>query len=121
MSLSLSSPMRSSFIALLLLAAPLVAQQPRQLTADDYARAERALGANTMPLVTGLGVRPTWLADGRFWYRTTVPNGSAFFVVDPAKKTREPVFDQARLATALAAASGGRPEPNRLPFFGFEL
>jgi dipeptidyl aminopeptidase/acylaminoacyl peptidase len=108
-------------LVLLLLAAPVFAQQPRQLTAQDYARAERFLGATTAPLVTGIGVRPTWLSDGRFWYRTTVPAGSAFFVVDPARRTREAVFNQARLATALAAAAGSRVDPNRLPFQTFEL
>jgi dipeptidyl aminopeptidase/acylaminoacyl peptidase len=113
--------MRLHSVALLLLAAPLAAQQPRQLTAEDYARAERFLGANAAPLVTGTGVRPTWLADGRFWYRTTVPNGSAFFVVDPSRRTREAIFDQGRLATALAAVSGGRVDANRLPFQTFEL
>jgi dipeptidyl-peptidase 4 len=106
---------------LLLLAAPIAAQQPRQLTAADYARAERFLGANTAPLVTGIGVRPTWLADGRFWYRTGVPSGTAFFVVDPVRRTREAVFDQARVASALAAATGGRVDANRLPFQTFEL
>ncbi|MGQ0539193.1 MAG: DPP IV N-terminal domain-containing protein [Gemmatimonadaceae bacterium] len=105
----------------LLLAAPLAAQQPRHLTADDYARAERFLGATTAPLVSGAGVRPTWLGDGRFWYRTSVPNGSAFFVVDPVRRTRTAVFDQTRLAAALAAASGGRVEGNRLPFQTFQL
>src|SRR5687767_8876196 len=117
----LSSHMRLHSVGLLLLAAPLAAQPPRQLTAEDYARAERFLGVNTAPLVTGIGVRPTWLADGRFWYRTTVPTGSAFFVVDPARRTREAVFDQSRLALALAAVSGGRVEGNRLPFQTFEL
>ena len=85
--------MRLHPAALLLLAAPLAAQQSRQLTAEDYARAERYLGATTAPLVTGTGVRPTWLDDGRFWYRTTLPNGSGFFVVDPVRRTREAVFD----------------------------
>jgi dipeptidyl-peptidase-4 len=113
--------MRLHSVALLLLAAPLAAQQPRQLTAEDYARAERFLGVNTAPLVTGIGVRPTWLADGRFWYRTTVPSGTAFLVVDPVRRTREAVFDQSRLASALAAVSGGRVEGNRLPFQTFEL
>jgi dipeptidyl aminopeptidase/acylaminoacyl peptidase len=108
-------------LVLLLLAAPVIAQQPRQLTAQDYARAERFLGANAAPLVTGIGVRPTWLADGRFWYRTSVPAGNAFFVVDPARRTREAVFNQTRLATALAAVSGGRVDANRLPFQTFEL
>jgi dipeptidyl aminopeptidase/acylaminoacyl peptidase len=106
---------------LLLLAPALAAQQPRQLTADDYARAERMLGANTFSLVTGMGVRPTWLPDGRFWYRTTLPNGSAVFVVDPVRHTREAVFDEGRLTTALTAATGGRIDPNRLPPQSFEL
>jgi dipeptidyl-peptidase 4 len=113
--------MRLYTAAALLVAAPVAAQQPRQLTAEDYARAERFLGANTAPLVTGIGVRPTWLPDGRFWYRTTVPTGSAFFVIDPVRRTRQAVFDQTRLAAALAAASGGRVEGNRLPFQTFEL
>ena len=102
-------------------AAPAAAQQPRQLTADDYARAERFLGTNTISLVTGTGVRPTWLEDGRFWYRTTLPNGSAFMMVDPQRRTRVPVFDQARLASALSAVSGGRVEGEQLPFQSFEM
>jgi dipeptidyl-peptidase-4 len=113
--------MRFHGLPLLLLAAPLAAQQPRQFTPADYTRAERFLGATTAPLVTGTGVRPTWLADGRFWYRTTVPSGNAFYFVDPARRTREAAFDQARLASALAAASGGRVEAGRLPFQTFEL
>jgi dipeptidyl-peptidase-4 len=113
--------LRLHSVVVLLLAAPLAAQQPRQLTAEDYARAERFLGANAAPLVTGVAGRPTWLADGRFWYRATVPNGAAFFIVDPVRRTREAIFDQTRLASALAAASGGRVEANRLPFQTFEL
>ena len=116
--------MRPHTSAFLILAAPLAiatAQQPRQLTAEDYARAERYLGATTAPLMSGTGVRPTWLDDGRFWYRTSVPNGSAFFLVDPAKRTRQSAFDQTRLAAALAAASGTRVDGNQLPFQSFEL
>jgi dipeptidyl aminopeptidase/acylaminoacyl peptidase len=94
------------------------AQSAKQLTAEDYARAEKFLGTNTVPLVTGLGFRPTWLENGRFWYRATAANGSAFYIVDPLKKSREPLFDQTRLAAALAAASGGRVEASRLGGFG---
>ena len=114
-------PMRAFLTISVLVAAPLAAQQPRQLTAADYERAERALAPNVVPLVTGFGVRPTWLADGRFWYRTTVPNGSGFFVVDPARRSREALFDATRLASALAAATGGRVDANRLPFQSFDL
>jgi dipeptidyl-peptidase-4 len=113
--------MRLRFALLPLLAAPLAAQTPRQLTAEDYQRAERYLGATTAPLVTGVGIQPTWLPDGRFWYRASAPTGSAFVVFDPTRRTREAVFDQARLASALAAASGGRVEGGRLPFRTFDL
>jgi dipeptidyl-peptidase-4 len=117
--------MRFSRVALLLVATPLVAplaaQQPRRLTAEDYARAERFLGANTAPLVSGTAVQPTWLPDGRFWYRAGTGTGSTFMVVDPTRRTREPLFDQARLATALAAASGGRVQGEQLPFRTFDL
>jgi dipeptidyl aminopeptidase/acylaminoacyl peptidase len=91
------------------------------LTADDYANAERFLGANTFQLVNGMGVRPTWLADGRFWYVASTSDGSEYFVVDPAKKTRAAIFDQERLMQALAATTGGRARGGRLPIQDLEL
>lgn len=108
-------------LALVVVPASLVAQQPRQLTADDYAKAERYLGNTTATLVSGTNVRPQWLADGRFWYRTTAPNGSAFVLVDPAKGTRAPAFDQTRLAAALATASGSKVDDNQLPIQSLEV
>ncbi|PYO68396.1 MAG: S9 family peptidase, partial [Gemmatimonadetes bacterium] len=92
-------------LALLLLTRVGFAQQPRVLTADDYARAERFLGYNTTPLVFGVGVRPTWLADGRFWYRIAIPQGFEYVLVDPAKRTRGRLFDHAALAAALSRAA----------------
>jgi dipeptidyl aminopeptidase/acylaminoacyl peptidase len=65
-----------------------VAAQQAALTSDDYARAERFLSYNTAPLVLHSGVRPTWLDDGRFWYRVTTEKGREAFLVDPAKGTK---------------------------------
>jgi dipeptidyl aminopeptidase/acylaminoacyl peptidase len=101
--------MRIHALAVLLLAVPAAAQQPRQLTAEDYARAERRLAAHTVPLVTGTAGPPTWTADGRFWYRATTPQGAAYFMVDPARGTREPLFDPARLTPAVGTAGGEIP------------
>jgi len=111
--------MRLYFLALTLVAgaAATAQQQQPRVTADDYARAERMLGQNVAPLITGAGVRPIWLADGRFWYHTQAPNGAAVFVIDPAKRTRAALLDAPRLAAALAAASGGRVDASRLPAF----
>jgi dipeptidyl-peptidase-4 len=97
-------------IALLAAAAPAAAQQPRQLTADDYARAERFLGANTMSLVRGLAGSPTWLPDGRFWYVTMSGAGAQTILIDPARRTRTAAFDTPRLTAALSTASGGQAQ-----------
>jgi len=119
--------MRNYIASLLLIAAPLAAQTtppaPRALTTEDYARAERFLSAATSPLVTGtISVRPTWLSDGRFWYSVSVPNGTEFAIVDPAKRAKSKAFDHARLADAInALASGDRVQATRLGFTSFDL
>jgi dipeptidyl aminopeptidase/acylaminoacyl peptidase len=113
--------MRLPVLALLVCATPLAAQQPLQLTAQDYARAERFLGANTAPLVSGIAGPPRWLDNGRFWYRVTTTGGAEFIMVDPGRRTRAAAFDHTRLASALAAAAGGRVEAAQLPFQTFEL
>src|SRR5579885_294703 len=93
--------------SLLLVAAPAcLAQAPRIFTAADYARAEKFMPYNTAPLVLHAAGRPTWVADDRFWYRTTTENGYEFVMYDAARGTRQPVFDQARIAAAISAATG---------------
>ncbi len=64
------------------------AQQAPQVTAADYARAERFLRENVQPLVSGIGVQPTWLGADRFWYRGTRVGGTDLVVVDPARALR---------------------------------
>src|ERR1700733_1970411 len=82
--------------------------QGRQLTNDDYAKAEKFMAYNVNPLVYHGVSRPTWMEDGRFWYRDNGPDGTAFVLVDPAKGTKGPAFDQTKLAAALTAATNGR-------------
>jgi dipeptidyl-peptidase-4 len=64
------------------------AQQAAQVTAADYARAERFLRASVLPLVSGIGVQPAWLGGERFWYRSNAATGSQLIVVDPARGLR---------------------------------
>lgn len=91
------------------------------VTAADYARAERLMGYNTAPLVLHGGVRPTWVSNGRFWYRVMTERGAEFVLVDPATGTRSPAFDQAKLAAALTAAGSPTADAFHLPFTTFEL
>src|SRR5262245_47648864 len=90
--------------------------QQHALTANDYARAEKFMNYNTARLALRAGVRPTWIADERFWYRVATENGNEFILVDPSRGTRGPAFDQAKLAAKLSAASGANYAAFNLPF-----
>src|SRR6266576_3869103 len=112
--------------ASLLTTISVVAQQraadaPQLFTSADYARAEKLMGYNTSPLAFRSGVRPTWMPDDRFWYRITTADGSEFLRVDPAKGTRQPAFDQAKVAAALSAAAGAAFDSRHLPFTQFDF
>lgn len=85
-----------------------VAQQGKQLTTEDYAHAEKFMAYNLNPLVYHGVDRPIWMPDGRFWYRDRAADGVTFTLVDPAKGTKAPAFDHAKLAAALSVASAGK-------------
>jgi len=110
--------MRSLESAILICATailPVTAQQ-RLFTAADYQRAEKFMAYNTTPLVTHAAGRVTWLADDRFWYRTTTVDGTAFVIVDAARGTSTPAFDHAKLATSFSKAASKEYRGDRLPF-----
>ena len=78
---------------------------PSQFTAADYARAEKMLSYNVAPLVDRGGIRPNWLADNRFWYRSTTAAGSEFVLINAADGARQVFSDQAKLNAAIGAAN----------------
>ncbi|WP_024891623.1 DPP IV N-terminal domain-containing protein [Luteimonas huabeiensis] len=90
-------------------------------SAEDYARSlglrERWIG-----LTRDVAWPATWHDAGGFHYRKTVEGGFAFVRYELARGEREPAFDQAAIADALARAGGGAHDPLRLPFetFAFE-
>ncbi len=92
----------------------------RVYTDADYAQAEKFMSYNVNPLVYHAVDRPTWLADGRVWYRDNGPKGATYILIDPVKKTKAPAFDQAKLAAALQpfAKAGAPVNPYRLPLSG---
>jgi dipeptidyl aminopeptidase/acylaminoacyl peptidase len=110
--------MRIQTAVLVLLAFPLAASAQTRpgVTAEDYARAEQYLGTNTRPLVSGVPEGPSWLGDGRAWYRVSTAGDPEYVLVDPKSKTRQPAFDHARLATAIRTAAGGSAVGERFQF-----
>ena len=109
----------TALLAFALIAPALHAQQAPVVTAADYARAERFLRDNVIPLVSGMGVQPTWLSGDRFGYRVSSRGQSQFVLVDPARGTRtacSPETDRCggaldpREISRLQPAMRGRPE-----------
>jgi dipeptidyl aminopeptidase/acylaminoacyl peptidase len=87
-----------------------------QGTKADYDRAA-GLRDKLQGLVLDQPERPTWIGKThRFWYRKSVKGGTAFIVADAEAKTKQPAFDQARLAAALGAATNEKVDPLNLPF-----
>ena len=92
----------SRALALSLLLAPSVGAQG---TRADYQRAERFLSPSADTLVSSVAGRPHWLAQtDRFWYRRDLPHARQYLLVDPARATKVPAFDHARLGEALGRA-----------------
>ena len=85
------------------------------LTAADYDRAVRMLSFNVDPLVIGGSVTPTWLPGDRFYYRTTTATGAEWMLVDPASRSRTPLFNSANVAAALTRAGAGKIDPRNIP------
>lgn len=78
----------------------------RHLTAQDYARAARFLSYNTDPLVDHDVQHVHWLDDERFWYIDHDSGGDHYRVMTAATGRSGPMFDQQKLAGALARATG---------------
>ncbi len=68
----------------------------------NYELAARWTPARVARLVFDLSVEPRWLKTGdRFWYSFQTPQGKNWYLVDPAARTRRPLFDNARMASEL--------------------
>ena len=62
-----------------------------------------------MPLVSGIGVQPSWLGGERFWYRSGRIGGADLIVVDPTRALRSVCTpDTERCGAAIDAREAAR-------------
>lgn len=94
---------------------------PRAPTASDYASAARLLPQETEKLILRTVDAPTWLPDGRLWYRTRTAAGFALVVIDPSRRTRVRIFDHAKLARSLVRAAAGNDAVDDVAFDSVRL
>ncbi|MBP6716270.1 MAG: S9 family peptidase, partial [Acidobacteria bacterium] len=94
----------SAFVAA---AVPLAAQRPgapveRVAPKPNYELASQWSSAKVGKLIFDTAVTPHWLEfSDRFWYTFETPAGRRWWVVDPAKKAKTPLWDNAKMAANL--------------------
>jgi dipeptidyl aminopeptidase/acylaminoacyl peptidase len=92
------------------------AETPTPATKANYPLAARWTAQKVGKMVFDTTVTPHWLDTGdRFWYTWESTKGRRFYLVDPARKTKTPVFDPAALAAALSTATGVPFDAQHLP------
>ncbi|HXT29383.1 MAG TPA: hypothetical protein VN716_08895, partial [Vicinamibacterales bacterium] len=96
--------------------AQVASQAPAPVT-PNFELASRWTSAKVGKLVFDTSVAPHWLQSGdRFWYSYQTRDGRRFFMVDPLKKAKAPLFDHAKMAAALTSITRQPYDAQHLPF-----
>ncbi len=84
----------------------------KQLTSEDYQKAESALRWNTNQLVDRMNIRPQWQSDGSFWYKVLDEDGSEFVYYNPKTRAK-------RKAKTQDEITKGLPENEKRPKYDY--
>jgi dipeptidyl aminopeptidase/acylaminoacyl peptidase len=103
-------------IVLLSILIPVIwAADPVPVHKANYELAQQWMSGRVAKLVFDTSVTPHWLANDRFWYSYETSHGRHFYLVDPAKKTKTPVFDNAKIAAMLTGITRIPYDSQHLP------
>jgi dipeptidyl aminopeptidase/acylaminoacyl peptidase len=82
----------------------------------NYDLASRWTTAKVAKLVFDTAVAPHWLESGeRFWYSYETSQGKKWWMVDPVKKGKTPLFDNAKMAALLTGITRIPYDAQHLP------
>ncbi|MBL8166532.1 MAG: DPP IV N-terminal domain-containing protein [Acidobacteria bacterium] len=78
------------------------ASQDNRVRKANYELASRWTTAKVGKMVFDASVAPHWLETGdKFWYSYETSQGRKFWLVDPLRKSKSPLFDSAKMAAQL--------------------
>src|SRR5215471_10209006 len=90
--------------------------------APNYALEERFLPDAVNKLVFDLAVTPHWFSESdRFWYSYQTTEGTRYYVVDPARRAKNPLWDNARMAAELSKLTNFPYDAQHLPIKRLKL
>jgi dipeptidyl-peptidase 4 len=85
----------------------LFAQQPRPTPVPNYELAARFSPNRMDNMVFSTYVDPHWLKESqRFWYRYSTSDGEQYYIVDPARGTKNVLFDNVKMAADMSRLTG---------------
>jgi dipeptidyl-peptidase-4 len=91
-------------------------------SAPNYALEARFLPDNVSKLVFDLAVTPHWFSlSDRFWYSYQTTEGTKYYLVDPLKKSKTLLWDNAKVAAALSTLSNFPYDAQHLPIKRLKL
>src|SRR5271167_2368733 len=89
---------------------------PAPISAPNYALEARFLPASVNQLVFDLSIAPHWFAlSDKFWYSYRTTEGTHYYIVDPVKKSKTLLWDNAKVAAALSALTNFPYDAQHLP------
>ena len=88
----------------------------------NYPLEERFLPDAVNKLVFDLAVTPHWFSESdRFWYSYQTTEGTRYYIVDPVKKAKTPLWDNAKVAAALSTLTSFPYDAQHLPIKRLKL
>jgi dipeptidyl aminopeptidase/acylaminoacyl peptidase len=113
---------KSLFILMLLFTGLLCSAQQTPVTTANYELAARFSPKRVNKLVFSTAVNPNWFKNSdKFWYIYQTPEGSFYYIVDPATGAKKPIFDNAKLAAQLTEIVKDPFDAQNIPIQAFKL
>jgi dipeptidyl-peptidase-4 len=103
-------------------AAPTPAAAAPVSVKPNYTLAARFVPSQVSKLVFDTAVAPHWFEiSDRFWYSYETPEGTRYWIVDPVRRSKTPLFDNAKLAAQLSVLTGYPYDAQHLPIKNLKL
>src|SRR5271155_950312 len=89
---------------------------PVPVSIPNYTLEARFLPESVNKLVFDLSVTPRWFTlSDKFWYSYRTTDGTHYYIVDPVKKSKSPLWDNAKVAAALSSLTNFPYDAQHLP------
>jgi len=111
-----SRAFRFCVLVLLLASTGMLAAENTPVTKANYELPARFTPNKMKKMVFSTYVDAHWLKRSRrFWYKFETPQGKTFYIVDPAKKEKRPLFDNVKMAALLTQNTRDPYDAQHLP------